>query len=69
MKGNTVGGARARNCGNGGGGEGGDYGSSLVRIHVSPFAILHSFSYIIAFSFSIYEILYNRMELMPRKGV
>jgi len=45
VKGNTVGGARARNCGNGGGGEGGDYGSSSVRIQISPFATAFIFIY------------------------
>lgn len=53
VEGITVGGARARNCGNGGGGEGGDYGSLLVRIHKSPFATAFIFVYYYILIFNI----------------
>ena len=53
VEGNTAGGARTRNCGNGGGGEGGDYGSSLVRIHISPFATAFIFIYYCILIFNI----------------
>ena len=66
MEGNRVGGARTRNCGNGGGGEGGDYGSSSVRIQISPFATAFIFIYY-CILISMYE--YDRMQLMLRKGV